>query len=194
MRTVTIAEIMAVALTSAVITDPMAENHVDKACRLFTEGLNCAQAVFVAFSDITGFDERTAMRLSSSFGGGMGRMREVCGTCSAMFMIAGLLYGLDPGFDDKQKAEHYARIQELASAFKAEHETIVCRELLKGLKVTSTPIPEKRTEHYYKVRPCIKFVHTAAQVLENYLEAHPVSPSIANASSDLADNNSDGGN
>ena len=152
----------------------MHETHADKACRLFTEGLNCAQSVFVAFSDVTGMDENTAMRLSSSFGAGMGRMREVCGACSAMFMIAGLLYGLEPGFDEAQKAAHYARIQELAAAFKAEHETIVCRDLLRGLRVTSTPTPEKRTEHYYKVRPCIRFVRTAAEVMDRYLEAHPV--------------------
>ncbi len=152
----------------------MHETHADKACRLFTEGLNCAQSVFVAFCDVTGMDENTAMRLSSSFGAGMGRMREVCGACSAMFMIAGLLYGLEPGFDEAQKAAHYARIQELAAAFKAEHGTIVCRELLKGLRVTSTPTPEKRTEQYYKVRPCIRFVRTAAEVMDRYLEAHPV--------------------
>ena len=152
----------------------MQETHAEKACRLFSEGMNCAQSVFVAFCDVTGMEEETAMRLSSSFGAGMGRMREVCGACSAMFMVAGLLYGLGPGFDDSEKAAHYTRIQELAAAFKAEHETIVCRELLKGLRVTSTPVPEKRTEQYYKVRPCIRFVRTAAEVLDRYIEAHPV--------------------
>ena len=152
----------------------MHESHTDKACRLFAEGLNCAQSVFVAFTDVTGMDENTAMRLSSSFGAGMGRMREVCGACSAMFMVAGLLYGLEPGFDDTQKAAHYARIQELATAFKEEHKTIVCRELLKGLSVTSDPVPEQRTAEYYRVRPCVQFVRTAADVLDRYLEAHPV--------------------
>lgn len=152
----------------------MQETHADKACRLFAGGMSCAQAVFVAFTDVTGMDEAQAMRLSSSFGAGMGRMREVCGACSAMFMIAGLLYGLGPGFDDAEKAAHYARIQELAAAFKAEHGTIVCRELLKGLRVTSTPTPEKRTEQYYRTRPCIRFVRTAAEVMERYLEAHPL--------------------
>ena len=144
-------------------------DHGDKACQLFAEGLNCAQAVFVAFSDVTGMDKETAMRLSSSFGGGMGRMREVCGSCSAMFMIAGILYGLGEGFTDEEKATHYKRIQYLADKFKEEHETIICRELLKGLKVTNDPTPEKRTKHYYKVRPCVRFVRTAAKILDDYI-------------------------
>lgn len=152
----------------------MKRDHAEKAAELFAGGLNCAQSVFVAFTDVTGLDESLAMRLSSSFGAGMGRMREVCGAVSAMFMVAGILYGLEPGFDDAQKKEHYARIQELAAEFKAEHEAIVCRELLKGLSVTSDPTPEKRTAEYYKVRPCVKFVRTAAQVLDRYIAEHPV--------------------
>lgn len=148
--------------------------HLDKACDLFAGGLNCAQSVFVAFCDVTGMDKETAMRISSSFGGGMGRLREVCGTCSAMFMTAGLLYGLGEGYTFEDKAEHYKRIQELAAEFKEVHGTIVCRELLKTLKVTSDPTPERRTEKYYKVRPCIKFVRTAAEILDKYIEEHPV--------------------
>lgn len=148
----------------------MANSHSEEACRLFAEeGLSCAQAVFVAFRDLTGMDERTAMMLSSSFGAGMGRLREVCGTCSAMFMAAGLLYGLEPGYSFEDKAEHYRRIQDLAARFREVHGSIVCRELLKGLKVTSDPTPERRTEHYYKVRPCIKFVRTAAEILDQYI-------------------------
>ena len=148
--------------------------HSDKACDLFAGGYNCAQSVFAAFCDVTEMDKETALRLSSSFGGGMGRMREVCGTCSAMFMIAGLLYGTGENFTFDEKSEHYKRIQELANQFKEEHGTIVCRELLKGLKVTSEPTPEQRTEKYYKVRPCIKFVRTAAEILDKYIEEHPI--------------------
>lgn len=154
----------------------MKNDHAEKACELFMSGLNCAQAVFVAFCDATGMDRETALRLSSSFGGGMGRLREVCGTCSAMFMVAGILYGLGEGYTFEEKAEHYARIQELAARFKERHGTIVCRELLKGLAVTSDPTPERRTEQYYKVRPCIRFVRTAAEILEEYIEEHPAEP------------------
>ena len=152
----------------------MKYDHIAQAEQNFASGMNCAQAVLAAYSDITGLDESFALRLASSFGGGMGRMREVCGTCSAMFMIAGLLYGPDQTGDDKEKGDHYRRIQELAAEFRAEHETIICRDLLKGLAVTDKPEPDKRTAQYYKVRPCIRFVRTAAEILDRYLEAHPL--------------------
>lgn len=148
-------------------------NHAEKACQLFAEGRNCSQAVFTAFCDITGIDEETALRISSSFGGGMGRMRQVCGTCSAMFMVAGILYGYTSKNDINEKADHYRRIQNLAQEFKNRHETINCLELLKNLKVTSDPQPEERTEQYYKVRPCIKFVRSAAEILDRYIEENP---------------------
>lgn len=148
-------------------------DHADKACELFAGGLNCAQAVFTAFSDVTGMDRDLAVRLSSSFGGGMGRMRQVCGTCSAMFMIAGILYGPGENFSHEEKSAHYKLIQELAALFKEKHSTIICGELLKGLSVTSTPEPEKRTEQYYKVRPCIKFVRTAAEILDRFISENP---------------------
>lgn len=151
----------------------MEYGHADKACELFAGGLNCAQSVFVAFTDVTGIDKDLAMRLSSSFGGGMGRMREVCGACSAMFMVAGILYGTGEGFSHEDKTMHYERIQYLAAQFKEKYDTIVCRELLKGLSVTSTPEPEKRTEKYYKARPCIRFVRTAAEILDKYIYDNP---------------------
>jgi C_GCAxxG_C_C family probable redox protein len=151
----------------------MKYDHAETACQLFAGGMNCAQSVFAAYTDVTGLDRELALRLSSSFGGGMGRMREVCGACSAMFMVAGILYGTGGALDDKEKAEHYRRIQYLAEQFRAEHGTIICRELLQGLKVTNSPIPEKRTEQYYKVRPCVKFVRTACKVLDKYMEEYP---------------------
>ncbi|MDE5853530.1 MAG: C-GCAxxG-C-C family protein, partial [Ruminococcus sp.] len=123
---------------------------------------------------VTDIDEELALRLSSSFGGGMGRMREVCGTCSAMFMVAGILYGYTSKNDIDEKAEHYRRIQYLAQEFKKRHETINCMELLKNLNVNKNPEPEKRTEQYYKVRPCIKFVRTASEILDKYIEENPI--------------------
>lgn len=152
----------------------MVENHAEKACRLFMEGRNCAQAVFAAFSDITGIDEEFSLRLSSSFGGGMGRMREVCGAVSGMFMVAGVLYGYSSADDDAEKAEHYRRIQLLAEKFKEKYNTINCGELLKNLKVNTNPVPEKRTEEYYKARPCIRFVEAAAEILDEYIECNPL--------------------
>ena len=148
-------------------------DHSEKAAWLFMEGCNCAQSVFTAFCDVTGMDEALAKRLSSSFGGGMGRMREVCGTCTSMFMVAGLLYGEGTETDHAIKTEHYKRIQYLAEEFRKAHDTIICRDLLKGLEVTSTPTPELRTEQYYKVRPCVRFVRTAAQILDRYIAENP---------------------
>lgn len=149
-------------------------NHAEIACKLFAEGRNCSQAVFAAFSDLTGIDEELALRLSSSFGGGMGRMREVCGAVSGMFMVAGVLYGYSSADNDNEKAEHYRRIQKLAEEFKAVYGTINCGELLKDLSVNKSPVPEKRTEEYYKARPCIRFVESAAEILDRFIEENPI--------------------
>ncbi len=146
----------------------MESEHSKKAAELFASGYGCAQAVLAAFSDITGLDKDTSMRIASSFGGGMGRMREVCGTCSAMFMVAGLLYGDYDPMDVKAKSAHYALVQELAVRFKEVHKTINCRELLGGL-ADSTPNSTPRTPEFYKVRPCVKFVITAAEILDKVI-------------------------
>ncbi|MBQ8781137.1 MAG: C_GCAxxG_C_C family protein [Oscillospiraceae bacterium] len=140
--------------------------HKEKARELFIKSYNCSQAVFGAFCDVTGMEEETALRLASSMGAGMGRMREVCGACSGMFMVCGLLYGYSDSSDDKAKAEHYALIQRMAAMFKEKHGTVICRELLAGLKTDTKPVPEARTEEYYKVRPCLKFVETAAEIMD----------------------------
>ena len=146
----------------------------EKAMALFEQGYNCAQSVFLAFADLYGMEESTAAALSSSFGGGMGRLREVCGTVSAMFLAIGLLYGYDDPKAFSQKAEHYARVQELAAAFEKKNHSIVCRELL-GLTVKrEAPTPEPRTAEYYRKRPCRELVGDAAEILEDYIAEHPI--------------------
>lgn len=137
----------------------------------FVQGYSCAQSVVLAFSDITGFGGEQALRLCSSFGGGMGRLREVCGAVSGMFIVEGLLEGYD--YPDKpdakqQKTAHYARIQELAQRFKQINGSIVCREIL-GARATTSPVPDDRTPEYYKTRPCAKMCGDAAEVLETFL-------------------------
>ena len=142
----------------------------------FLDGYNCTQAVVLAFADLIGMDEKTLLRMSSSFGGGMGRLREVCGAVSGMFLVAGFLYGYDtPGAAGQQeKAEHYARIQELAGEYRAVNGSIVCRELLGlGTKGAAAPTPEPRTAEYYKKRPCGQVIGIAAAMMEKYVEAHP---------------------
>ncbi len=136
----------------------------------FRKGYNCAQSVVLAFRDILPAEDALLSKLASSFGAGMGRLREVCGSVSGMFMIAGLLYGYDGPETGEKKAEHYARIQELAHRFEEKHGSIVCRELL-GLSVRrEDPIPEERTKEYYKKRPCEQIIGDAAEILEKYLE------------------------
>jgi len=142
----------------------------EKAIQLFCQGYNCSQAVFGAFCEDFGLDLETALKLSSSFGGGMGRLREVCGAVSAMFMIAGLAGGYSNPDATDEKSEHYKRIQSLAEEFKKKNKTIICRDLLKNVKTLEGMLPEARTEEYYKVRPCARFVGDAAEIIEEYLK------------------------
>lgn len=145
--------------------------YAQRAMKYFREGYNCAQSVFLAFSDRYSIEKEMALKLSSSFGGGMGRLREVCGAVSGMFMVAGILYGYDSPTAYEEKKEHYERIQELAHEFAARNGSIVCRELL-GLSIKAdVPAPERRTESYYKKRPCEQLVGMAAAIMEQYLEA-----------------------
>lgn len=140
------------------------EEYGKKARALFEEGYNCAQAVVLCFEDLTGLDTKTAAMLSSSFGGGMGRLREVCGAVSGMFTVAGLLRGYADPKAKAEKAEHYAFIQSLATDYKAENGSIICKELL-GLPGASVPVPEERTAEYYRRRPCADYVECAARTL-----------------------------
>ncbi|EOS22182.1 C_GCAxxG_C_C family protein [Lachnospiraceae bacterium 3-1] len=140
----------------------------------FKKGYNCTQAVVLAFSDLYEMDEKTAARLSSSFGGGMGRLREVCGSVSGMFLVAGMLYGYEEPKDSQGKKEHYERIQQLAKSFEEENGSIVCRELLGLDRKKDEPAPEQRTEAYYKKRPCAKLVYLSAAILEQYMKEHPL--------------------
>lgn len=141
----------------------------------FLKGYNCSQSIVLAFEDILPVDKSILSKLASSFGGGMGRLREVCGAVSGMFMIAGILYGYDGPETGKEKATHYARIQELAHRFEEKHGSIVCREML-GLNVRhDVPVPEKRTAEYYKKRPCVEIVGDVAEILEQYIVENPVS-------------------
>lgn len=145
-----------------------------KAKALFREGYNCAQSVFLAFSGQYDISEQTALMLSSSFGAGMGRLREVCGAVSGMFMTAGILYGYWEPKAYEEKTEHYKRIQELAGKFEEINNSIVCRELLGLPAGKDSPRPWKRTEEYYKKRPCEELIGLAAYIMEDYIRSHPV--------------------
>ena len=147
-------------------------DHGMKAMELFVEGYNCAQAVAVAFCDITGLDEKTTARMVSPYGGGMGRLREVCGAVSGMFFVLGYLYGYDNADADETKKELYGRVQDLAGQFREKCGSIICRELLDN--PPSDPNPSPRTAQYYKDRPCAILVKTAAELMDDFIAAHPL--------------------
>ena len=144
--------------------------HAEKAEKLFRGGANCAQAVLTAFTDITGLTEEQSMKMASSFGGGMGRLREVCGACSAAFLAAGILYGYSDPHDAKAKADHYALIQSIAEDFRRTHGSIICRELLGG-SADSSPAPTERTPGFYTIRPCVSYVRDAADILDRLIKS-----------------------
>ena len=147
-------------------------DHGMKAAELFLGGYNCAQSVMVAFCDVTGLQEDFAARMASSFGGGMGRMREVCGAVSGMLMVLGLLYGYDTPGDDVSKKAQYTVVQALSAKFREQVGSIVCREILKN--PPSDPNPSPRTAEYYAKRPCARMVLLAGNILDEYIKESPL--------------------
>lgn len=143
----------------------------ERAVELFLDGCNCAQAVFAAFADLFGMEEKLALRISSSFGGGLGRQREVCGAVSGMCMAAGALYGYDDVKDPAKKAAHYALIQELCGKFREMYGSIICRELLGAKRADDSPNPTPRDAEFYRTRPCARFVGACADILVAYIES-----------------------
>lgn len=142
----------------------------EKAVELFHQGYNCSQAVFGAFADLYNIDMDVALMLSTSFGGGMGRMREVCGAVSGMFLVVGLENGIKDGKDAVGKQQNYKTVQQLAEEFRQENGSIICRELL-GLEgnIHKETTPELRTAEYYRKRPCVELVKEAANIVEEFL-------------------------
>lgn len=141
----------------------------DLAKKYFLEGYNCTQAVVLSFSDLIDMPKEQLLKVACSFGGGMGRLREVCGAFSGMLIVLGLLKGYDGPEKGEVKANHYKKVQELARLFEEKQGSIVCREIL-GLNVKhDTPTPEARTPEYYKKRPCPDIVQMAVETLEEWL-------------------------
>ena len=148
------------------------DERVERARQYFQSGYNCAQAVVMAYNDIMELTTDGAARIAAPFGGGMGRMREVCGTVSGMALVAG---ALRPSIDPKnmtERMENYALVQSFADAFRKENGDIVCRRLL-GLeprqKQAETAMPSERTAEYYRKRPCVEYVATAARIIGEYI-------------------------
>lgn len=142
----------------------------EKAMQSFLDGYNCSQCMMLAFEDLLTIDIDTALKIASPFGGGMGRLREVCGSVSGMFMVLGFLKGYSTPGDYEGKKELYEHIQELARRYEEANGSIICRDLL-GLSVQrEEATPEQRTPDYYKKRPCAEKIGSAAEILDSYLK------------------------
>lgn len=142
--------------------------RVERAKELFKQGFNCSQAVFAACADLYGIDdEALALRLSASFGGGIGRMRQTCGAACGMFLLAGLQNGSAIPGDAEGKKNNYALVQDLAAKFKDENGSLICAELLGIAPKPQEPTPAERTAEYYQKRPCVEMVASAVRM---YLE------------------------
>lgn len=146
----------------------------DLAYENFLKGYNCTQAVAVAFAEELGLDEKTAARLSCGFGGGMGRLREVCGTFSGIVMVVSWLYGYSEPKDLAAKTALYEKIRALAAKFREDNGSIICRELLGLEKAEASATPAPRTPEYYKKRPCPELCRYAANLLEEFIKENPL--------------------
>ena len=144
----------------------------DIAKKYFEDGYNCAQAVLLAFCEDFGLEKETAIMMSAPFGGGIGRLREVCGTFTGMNMVLGLYEGKYDIKDNQKKTKLYKDVQALAEKFKQDNGSIICRDLL-GLRIKGkdNPTPEVRTDTYYKARPCSELCKYAGDLLEEFLES-----------------------
>lgn len=139
--------------------------RISKAIAFFEEGYNCSQAVFMAYSELYDIDTLTAAKLATSFGGGMGRMREVCGAVSGMFMVLGLLYPFTDTTDKATKNTNYKAVQRTAGEFKAVMGSYICADLLNIKHEPQSPESSERNGAYYQLRPCARCVAKAAEIV-----------------------------
>ena len=147
------------------------EARVEQARRLFTSGYNCSQSVFMTYADLFDLDEQLAATIAAPLGGGMGRLREVCGTVSGMALLAGFITPANDPSDAGAKAANYALVQHFAERFRDLNGAIVCRELLGLSQRKDDPTPEERTAQYYKKIPCVEYVAQATRIVGDYLNS-----------------------
>lgn len=144
------------------LTDEEITHRAERAKAFFLEGYNCSQSVYMAYADLFDMDLNQAARIAAPLGGGMGRLREVCGACSASFLIAGQAIPCDDPSDTNAKRECYALVQRLAERFREQNGSIICRELLGLTQKKESATPSPRTAEYYEKRPCAELVYLAA--------------------------------
>lgn len=148
------------------------EVRISRAVGNFMQGYGCCQSVVAAFADLYGLDDLMAKRIAAGFGGGVGRMRMMCGAVSGLVILVGLDCGQTEGSDREGKSACYKIVQELLAQSKAENGSIICAEIL-GLKghekAQSSYQASARTAEYYKSRPCAAKVESAARIFAKYL-------------------------
>lgn len=146
-----------------------AEERALRAKEYFNNGYNCAQSVALAYADITTLDEKMVATITASFGGGLGRLREVCGAVSGMAFVASFISPCPMADNAEAKKANYALVQEFAEQFRQKNGNIVCRSLLGLDRPKDEPTPSARTAEYYKKRPCAEYVYDAALIVGEYL-------------------------
>ncbi|MCR5512361.1 MAG: C-GCAxxG-C-C family protein [Prevotella sp.] len=155
------------------MTEQELDERVQRAVDNFMAGYGCCQSVVAAFSDLYGLDDTTAKKIAAGFGGGVGRMRMMCGAVSGIVMLAGLDCGQTEGSDREGKSACYKVVQDLLAKSKDENGSLICAEIL-GIdgheKVNSSYVASARTAEYYKTRPCAAKVESAARIFANYLK------------------------
>ena len=159
------------------MTNEELDKRVARAVDYFMQGYNCSQSVVAAFSDLYGLDETMAKRIAAGFGGGVGRMRMMCGAVSGIVMLVGLECGQTEGSDREGKSACYKVVQDLLAKSKEENGSLICAEILgiKGYeKAQSSYIASARTAEYYKTRPCAAKVESAARIFADYLRSQRV--------------------
>lgn len=151
--------------------------RVERAVENFMAGYGCCQSVVAAFADLYGLDELQAKKIAAGFGGGVGRLRMMCGAVSGIVMLVGLDCGQTEGSDRDGKSACYKVVQELLAQSEAENGSLICAEIL-GLKghekARSSYVASPRTAEYYKQRPCAAKVESAARIFANYLRSKEV--------------------
>lgn len=151
----------------------MTQDHKEKARSLFIQGYNCSQAVFCAFADEYGIPQETALKLSASFGGGIGRMRETCGAFCGAAMVLGMETGQTDAAKPEQKQQNYHTVQKAAEMFREKNGSTKCAELLQLRKdAVITDQPDPRTAEYYRQRPCLRMVESAVEIVESMKFKH----------------------
>ena len=146
-----------------------AEERAERAKAFFNEGYNCAQSVAMAYADIANLDEKMVATITASFGGGLGRLREVCGAVSGMAFVASFISPCPTADNAEAKKANYALVQTFAEQFRQQNGNIVCRSLLGLDRPKDEPTPSARTAEYYKKRPCSEYVYDAAKIVGEYL-------------------------